>query len=42
MALETEMEESVRELDIQEQIGSSAEAMHLSLAGVRRGSPGLS
>src|SRR5580693_5958391 len=37
MALETEMEESVRELDIQEQVGSPEAATYLSAAGVRRG-----
>lgn len=39
MALEAEMEESLRELDIEEQVGSVAEATHLSAAGVRRGQP---
>jgi alanine racemase len=39
MALEREMEESVRELDIQEQAGSSEAAEWLSAAGVRRGRP---
>jgi alanine racemase len=39
MALEREMEESVRELDIQEQVGSSEAAAWLSAAGVRRGRP---
>ena len=39
MALEAEMEESVRELDIQEQVGSPEAAAYLSEAGVRRGRP---
>src|ERR1700722_10647379 len=39
MALETEMEESVRELDIEEQVGSREAAEYLSAAGVRRGRP---
>ena len=39
MALEAEMEESLRELDIQEQVGSLAGAAYLSAAGVRRGRP---
>jgi len=39
MALEAEMEESVRELDIQEQVGSREAAEYLSAAGVRRGRP---
>jgi alanine racemase len=39
MALEAEMEESVRELDVQEQIGSPEAAAYLSAAGVRRGRP---
>jgi alanine racemase len=39
MALEAEMEESVRELDIQEQVGSRHAATYLSAAGVRRGRP---
>jgi alanine racemase len=39
MALEAEMEESVRELDIQEQVGSPEVAAYLSAAGVRRGRP---
>lgn len=39
MALEAEMEESVRELDIQEQVGSQEAAAYLSSAGVRRGRP---
>jgi alanine racemase len=39
MALETEMEESVRELDIEEQVGSREAADYLSAAGVRRGRP---
>ncbi len=39
MALEAEMEESVRELDIQEQVGSPEAAAWLSAAGVRRGRP---
>src|ERR1700722_12072541 len=37
MALEAEMDESVRELDIQEQVGSREAAAYLSAAGVRRG-----
>jgi alanine racemase len=39
MALEAEMEESVRQLDIQEQVGSLETAAYLSAAGVRRGRP---
>jgi alanine racemase len=39
MALEAEMEESVRELDVQEQVGSREAAACLSAAGVRRGRP---
>jgi len=39
MALEAEMEESVRELDIQEQVGSPETAAWLSAAGVGRGRP---
>jgi alanine racemase len=39
MALEAEMEESVRELDIEEQVGSREAADYLSAAGVRRGRP---
>ncbi len=39
MALEAEMEESVRELDIQEQVGSREAAAYLSAAGVQRGCP---
>ena len=39
MALQTEMEESIRELDIQEQVGSAAEGAYLSAAGVQRGRP---
>ena len=39
MALEAEMEESVRELDVQEQVGSMEAAAWLSEAGVRRGRP---
>jgi alanine racemase len=39
MALEAEMEESVRELDVQEQVGSREAAIYLSAAGVRRGRP---
>jgi alanine racemase len=39
MALEAEMEESVRELDVQEQVGSRQAAIYLSAAGVRRGRP---
>jgi alanine racemase len=38
-ALEAEMEESVRELDVQEQVGSREAAVWLSAAGVRRGRP---
>ena len=37
MALETEMEEALRELDVQEQVGSIDAAEYLSAAGVRRG-----
>jgi alanine racemase len=39
MALEAEMEESVRELDVEEQVGSQEAAAYLSAAGVRRGRP---
>jgi alanine racemase len=39
MALEAEMEESVRELDVQEQVGSREAAIYLSAAGVRRRRP---
>lgn len=39
MALEAEMEESVRELDLQEQVGSCEAAAYLSAAGMRRGRP---
>jgi alanine racemase len=39
MALEAEMEESVRELDVEEQVGSREAAEYLSAAGVRRGRP---
>ncbi|HTA45575.1 MAG TPA: alanine racemase [Bryobacteraceae bacterium] len=39
MALETEMEESVSGLDIQEQVGSKETADWLSAAGIRRGRP---
>ncbi len=39
MALEAEMEESVRGLDIQEQVGTREAAEYLSAAGVRRGRP---
>jgi alanine racemase len=39
MALEAEMEESVREFDVQEQVGSGEAAAYLSAAGVRRGRP---
>src|SRR5271169_2810718 len=39
MALEAEMEESVRELDMEEQVGSREAAAYLSAAGVRRGRP---
>lgn len=39
MALEAEMEESVRDFDIQEQVGNWEAACWLSAAGVRRGRP---
>jgi len=39
MALEAESEESVRELDVQEQVGSQEAAALLSAAGVQRGWP---
>ncbi|MGD0620706.1 MAG: alanine racemase [Bryobacteraceae bacterium] len=39
MALEVELDESVRELDLQEQVGSREAAEYLSAAGVRRGRP---
>jgi alanine racemase len=39
MALEAEMEESVRDLEIEEQVGSLEAAVYLSAAGVRRGRP---
>jgi alanine racemase len=39
MALEAEMDESVRDLDIEEQVGSREAAAYLSAAGVRRGRP---
>src|SRR3984885_7679309 len=39
MALEAEMEESVRDFDVQEQVGSREAAAYLSAAGVRRGRP---
>ena len=39
MALEAEMDVSVRELDLQEQVGSREAAEYLSAAGVRRGRP---
>lgn len=39
MALEAEMEESVQELDIEEQVGSPEAAAWLSAAGVQRGRP---
>src|ERR1700690_1887469 len=39
MALEAEMEDWVRELDVQEQVGSREAAAYLSAAGVRRGRP---
>jgi alanine racemase len=39
MALETEMEEALREFDVQEQVGSREAAEYLSAAGVRRGRP---
>jgi alanine racemase len=39
MALEAEMEESVREFDVEEQVGSREAAGYLSSAGVRRGRP---
>jgi len=37
MALEAEMEESVRALDVEEQVGSTESAAYLSAAGVGRG-----
>src|SRR5271154_3839003 len=37
MALEAEMEESVREFDVQEQLGSPETAAYLSAAGLARG-----
>ncbi len=39
MALEAEMDESIRELDIEEQVGSWDAAEYLADAGVRRGRP---
>ena len=39
MALEAEMEESVRELDIEEQVGSRDTAEYLSSTAMRRGRP---
>jgi alanine racemase len=39
MALEAELEESVRELDIEEQVGDLDTALWLSAAGLRRGRP---
>jgi alanine racemase len=39
MALEAEMEEAVRDLDVQEQVGGPEAAAYLSAAGVRRGRP---
>jgi len=39
MALEAEMDESVRELDVEEQVGSIESAAYLSAAGARRGRP---
>src|SRR3984885_13977663 len=39
MALEAEMEESIRDLDIQEQVGSREAGAYLSAGGVRRGRP---
>ncbi len=39
MALEAEMQESVENLDLQEQVGSREAAVYLSAAGVRRGRP---
>ncbi len=39
MALEAEMEEAVREFDVQEQVGSPEAADYLSAAGVQRGRP---
>ncbi len=39
MALEAELEESVRDLDIEEQVGCRETAAWLSAAGVRRGRP---
>src|SRR5580704_17323159 len=39
MALEAEMEESLRKFDVEEQVGSPEAAAYLSAAGVRRGRP---
>ena len=39
MALEAEMEESLREFDVQEQVGSREAAAYLAAAGVQRGRP---
>ncbi len=39
MALEAEMEESLREFDVQEQVGSREAAEYLSAAAARRGRP---
>src|ERR1700723_1158301 len=39
MALEAEMDESLREFDVEEQVGSLHAALYLSAAGVRRGQP---
>ncbi len=39
MALDAEMEESVRELDVEEQLGSVEAGAYLSAAGMRRGRP---
>jgi alanine racemase len=39
MALEAEMEEAVREFDVQELVGSREAAAYLSAAGVQRGRP---
>jgi alanine racemase len=39
MALEAEMEESVRKFNVEEQVGSREAAAYLSAAGVRRGRP---
>ena len=39
MALEAEMDEAVREFDVEEQLGSLEAAVYLSAAGLRRGRP---